>query len=84
MSVREVICQTGRQVLAGRGNQAAWTDDQSLFAGGIGLDSLDFATLVVRLEQELGYDPFRSGDQERLPRTLGELISIYERRVGGR
>ena len=84
MPVREVICSTAREILSGRGRDVAdWTDAMGLFAGGLGLDSLDFATLVVRLEQQTGYDPFRSGDQDRLPRTLGELISIYERRGPG-
>ena len=52
-------------------------DSRGLFADGIGLDSLDFATVVVYLEQRLGFDPFRAGQVDRLPATVGQLVSIY-------
>jgi len=80
---RQIVADTICEVLSDRGRPTpALSDEMSLFADGIGLDSLDFATLVVRLEQQTGYDPFRSGDQEQLPRSLGELVSIYEQRPG--
>jgi acyl carrier protein len=44
-----------------------------------GLDSLGFAVLVARLEEDLGYDPFVLTDEPVYPRTLGDLIAIYER-----
>jgi hypothetical protein len=44
-----------------------------------GLDSLGFAILVARLEEELGYDPFSIMDVAIYPHTLGEFVSIYER-----
>jgi acyl carrier protein len=44
-----------------------------------GLDSLGFAILIARLEEELGYDPFALMDEPFYPRTLGEFISIYRR-----
>lgn len=44
-----------------------------------GLDSLGFAILVARLEEELGYDPFLLMDQPVYPRTLGEFVDIYQR-----
>lgn len=44
-----------------------------------GLDSLGFATLVARLEEELGYDPFLLMDEPVYPRTLGDFVGIYER-----
>jgi len=43
----------------------------------LGLESLDFAELVVRLEQEFGKDPFSSGTPPRV-QTLGDLASYYE------
>ena len=43
-----------------------------------GLDSLGFAILVARLEEELGRDPFTETDEVVYPRTLGEFIAIYE------
>ena len=44
-----------------------------------GLDSLGFAILVARLEEELGRDPFTEMEEVIYPRTLGEFIAIYER-----
>lgn len=44
-----------------------------------GLDSLGFAILVARLEEELEYDPFAMMDEPVYPRTLGEFVAIYER-----
>jgi acyl carrier protein len=44
-----------------------------------GLDSLGFAILVARLEEELEYDPFMMMEEPVYPRTLGEFIAIYER-----
>ena len=42
-----------------------------------GLDSLGFAVLITRLEDELGYDPFTLMDEPEYPQTLGELVAIY-------
>ena len=44
-----------------------------------GLDSLGFAVLVARLEEELGYDPFTLMDEPVYPKTLGEFVAVYER-----
>ncbi|MBE0597724.1 MAG: acyl carrier protein [Desulfuromonadales bacterium] len=44
-----------------------------------GLDSLGFAILVARLEQELGYDPFVLMDTPVYPTTFGEFVEIYNR-----
>lgn len=43
----------------------------------LGLESLDYAELVVRLEQEFGTDPFSSGTPPRVE-TVGDLASYYE------
>jgi hypothetical protein len=42
-----------------------------------GLDSLCFAMIVARLEEELGVDPFAATDV-RFPVTVGEFIQCYE------
>jgi acyl carrier protein len=44
---------------------------------GSGLDSLAFAVLVTRLEEELGYDPFLALEDEIFPRTVAELVEVY-------
>jgi acyl carrier protein len=48
-----------------------------LLGGGIGIDSLDLATLVTRLERATGRDPFADGFIDF--RTAGELARLYAR-----
>ena len=43
-----------------------------------GLDSLCFAILVTRLEDELGFDPFTTAEDVYFPITLGDFIGFYE------
>ncbi len=42
-----------------------------------GLDSLCFAIIVARLEDELGYDPFTSAEDVYFPVTLGDFVEFY-------
>ena len=44
----------------------------------LGFDSLAFAILVARLEDDLGIDPFTASPDAAFPLTLGDLIEIYE------
>jgi acyl carrier protein len=55
---------------------APLTDDLNLLESG--LDSLCFAILVARLEDELGCDPFTASDNIHYPVTLGDFIRFYE------
>jgi len=43
------------------------------------LDSLGFAVLVTRLDEELGYDPFSLMDEPAYPETFKDFVEIYER-----
>jgi acyl carrier protein len=43
-----------------------------------GLDSLCFAIIVARLEDELGVDPFTAAEDVFFPVTLGEFVKFYE------
>jgi len=43
-----------------------------------GLDSLCLAILVANLDDELGLDPFGTGDDVPIPVTVGDLITLYE------
>jgi len=45
--------------------------------GSLGLDSLDWAAIVVGLESELGVDPFIEGVEREL-KTVRDLIEVYE------
>ena len=52
------------------------TDDLVLLDSG--LDSLCFAILVTRLEDEVGFDPFTLSDDVYFPVTLGDFIRFYD------
>jgi len=43
-----------------------------------GLDSLSFAIIVARLEDELGVDPFSTGEEIKFPVTFGDFVAMYE------
>jgi acyl carrier protein len=43
-----------------------------------GLDSLCFAILVARLEDELGLDPFSAAEDVYFPVTVGDFVKFYE------
>jgi acyl carrier protein len=43
-----------------------------------GFDSLAFAILVARLEDDLGIDPFTIAEDASFPSTVGEFVRIYE------
>jgi hypothetical protein len=52
------------------------TDDVILLQSG--LDSLGFAILVARLEEDLGWDPFTLAENPFYPTQLGEFVAFYE------
>lgn len=55
-----------------------FTDETVLLNSG--LDSLGFAILVARLEEELGFDPFVEMADAVYPTTFGEFVAIYDNR----
>jgi acyl carrier protein len=43
-----------------------------------GFDSLAFAILVARLEDDLGIDPFSISEEALYPMTVGDFVRAYE------
>jgi acyl carrier protein len=43
-----------------------------------GFDSLAFAILVARLEDDLGIDPFTISENAMFPLTVGDFVRAYE------
>jgi len=43
-----------------------------------GFDSLAFAILVARLEDDLGIDPFTISEDAAFPLTVGDFVRVYE------
>ena len=77
-SIRETIMTTFLAVAEQTGANVIedLTDDTLLLESG--LDSLGFAILVSRLEEELDYDPFSIVEDPFYPSTFGEFVSFYE------
>lgn len=74
--VRQAIEAELSSLLAEDGKDVpTFNDDLVLLESG--LDSLGFAVLVTRLEDNLGYDPFTEMDDPVYPQTLGEFVGIY-------
>ena len=52
--------------------------DDNLSLHETGFDSLAFAILVARLEDDLGIDPFTISDDAAFPLTVGDFVRAYE------
>jgi acyl carrier protein len=52
--------------------------DDNLSLHETGFDSLGFAILVARLEDDLGVDPFTISEDASFPLTVGDFIRAYE------
>jgi len=52
--------------------------DDGLSLHETGFDSLAFAILVARLEDDLGIDPFTIAEDAAFPQTIDEFIRAYE------
>jgi acyl carrier protein len=77
MSVRSAIVSQFEQVAKEHKNKLApLTDDLMLLD--CGLDSLGFAVIVARLEDELGCDPFGTAENVDFPVTFGAFVKFYE------
>lgn len=78
MSIQDIIIASFQEVMqehTGETCPAINQDDALLETG---LDSLGFAILVTRLEEELGFDPFVEADDPYYPETFGEFVKFYE------
>jgi acyl carrier protein len=77
MSVRSTITSEFQQVaIEQERTLAPLSDDLKLVQSG--LDSLSFAIIVARLEDELGIDPFSAADAVEFPVTFGDFVRLYE------
>ena len=77
INVRDVIYDQIKTVARqNKKTLAPLTDKVMLLESG--LDSLCVAILVANLEDELGVDPFGSGDDVQMPVTVGDFIRVYE------
>lgn len=78
VDLRAAIESTFHSVLeeSGMALNAPLGDDTVLLESG--LDSLGFAILVARLDDELGYDPFSISENPYYPTTFQDFVAFYE------
>ena len=77
MSIRLTIITQMQQIAQEQEKKLApLTDELVLLESG--LDSLGFAILVARLEDELGVDPFTIAEDVAFPLTVGDFVKAYE------
>jgi acyl carrier protein len=77
MSVKLTIMGQMEQIAREHGKiLAPLRDDLVLLDSG--LDSLGFAVLVARLEDQLGIDPFTASEDALFPVTFGDFVKVYE------
>jgi acyl carrier protein len=77
MSIRSVIFAAMKQI-AEEQQIALPPLDDSLSLHETGFDSLAFAILVARLEDDLGSDPFSISQDTAFPLTVGDFVRAYE------
>ena len=77
MSTKSKIIATMKQIAEEQKISLPPLDDD-LSLNETGLDSLAFAILIARLEDDLGLDPFTSSEDAAYPLTVGDLVRAYE------
>ena len=77
MSTRATIAAEVEQVAKEQNKRLAPLSDDLILLDS-GLDSLCFAILVARLEDDLGVDPFTISEDAAFPLTVGDFIKAYE------
>ena len=78
MAIRSTISSQMQSIAAQQNKSLAPLSDDLILLD-CGLDSLCFAILVARLEDELGFDPFSTEDDVYFPTTFGDFVQFYER-----
>src|SRR5690606_9881868 len=75
--VQETIVAVIQDILTRKGLQPTSITRDTPIDRSLGLRSIDWAEVVVRLEDEFGTDPFENGQAGAL-RTLDDLVRLYE------
>jgi acyl carrier protein len=76
--VSQKITDMVMTVLRAKGVETAVVNPTDfLYDGGLGLDSLDAATLAALLENEFKIDPYNLGE---FPQTIADIVAFYANR----
>ena len=79
--VAEIVRGTVASVMRERGLDTAGIQDEARLSDTLGLKSMDLAQIVLRLEDDLGVDPFRQMPITSI-RTVGDLVQAYAITLG--
>jgi acyl carrier protein len=71
------VIESIAEVFRNKGEAPPLLGPETRLDASLGLDSLDFAELVVRLEERFGADPFARGAPPRI-HSVAELARLYE------
>jgi acyl carrier protein len=77
MSIQLMVFSEIEKIAAEHDKRLAPLSNETVLVSS-GLDSLCFAVLVARLEDQLGVDPFSTADDLNFPVTLGDFVRAYE------
>lgn len=78
MDLKHTIREALRAVATEQGERVPAELPDTMPVFDTGLDSLGFAILVARLEEDLGFDPFVAMAEPVYPSTVGEFVALYE------
>jgi len=67
-----------QEVFQNKSQTAPELGPQTALDRGLGLDSLDYAELIVRLADAFGADPFAAGRAPGRLETVADLAALYE------
>jgi len=76
--VRDLVFSLYRKILCHNGCDSSSAIDDGSLLFSPDFDSLSLAILVSELESGLGYDPFVLMDKPFYPRTIGDLVCLFE------
>jgi acyl carrier protein len=78
-AILATVVETMREIFLNKNMSPPPLSAESPLDNTLGLDSMDFAELVVRLEDKFGFDPFACGTPPRLQK-MGDLVEFYQKR----
>jgi acyl carrier protein len=76
-SSEEIVIGQIREVFANKGQTSPPLGPETALDRSLGLESLDFAELAIRLEQTFGKDPFASSAPSLA--TIADLAALYQK-----
>ena len=80
MEIKSIITKVFKEVYSkeNKGKKLSSINDDDILLD-IGIDSLSYAVIVLRLEEELGFDPFTISKEAYYPQTFSDFVKFYDK-----